>query len=484
MATPIPRNVAPFTLDELARIGGGRVLQPGPEVRGISTDGRGLTPGAAFVALVGERFDGHQFLEQAIRGGASAVVVSREVSVPAGVGVVLVPDTLAALGAFAGAHRARWGSTAHPAGARAVVGVAGSAGKTTTTRTVAALLRAVTEGVGRGAVHATAGNLNNAIGVPMTLLGLTEAHRFAVVEIGTNCRGEVATLSAIAQPDVGVVTTIGVEHTEGLGSLEEVAEEEGDLFASLPVGGVAVGNADDPQVVLQLGRASAGRRVGYGQAEGAAYRITGRKPVGLEGCAVEVEREGEALALWAPLLGEAGALAAVAAVAVVEALLGERLTEAVAEKALAGMEPLSDGRLAAVELPDGTVVIDDSYNANPVSMRASLRAAAELSVSLGRRLLLVLGEMRELGALSAEEHDALGVEAAAVGPAAVIAVAGDAARTAKAAAAAGAVSVFVATAEQAAVEVLARARSGDLVLVKGSRGVKMEHVVEVLRERR
>ncbi|EYF00771.1 UDP-N-acetylmuramoyl-tripeptide--D-alanyl-D-alanine ligase [Chondromyces apiculatus] len=484
MATPIPQNVARFSLDDLARLGSGRVLQRGPDVQGISTDSRALAPGAAFVALVGERFDGHAFLDQAVRHGAGAVVVSREVPLPAGVGAVLVTDTLAALGAFAGEHRARWGATPHPAGDRALIGVAGSAGKTTTTRTVAALLRVVAAEAGGGEVHATAGNLNNGIGVPMTLLGLSDEHRFAVVEIGTNNRGEVATLAAIARPEVGVVTTIGVEHTEGLGSLEEVAQEEGDLFAALPVGGVAVGNADDPQVMAQLVRSGARRQVGYGTSEGAVYRIIGRRPVGLQGSVVDVVRDGKEVALRSPLLGEAGALAAVAALAVVEELLGQRLSEEGAEKALTAMEPPTDGRLSALELGDGTVVIDDSYNANPVSMRASLRAAAELSGALGRRLLLVLGEMRELGGLSGEEHDALGVEAAALRPVAVIAVAGDAARTAAAAAAAGASAIFVGSAEEAAGEVRTRVRPGDLVLVKGSRGVRMERIVEELRERR
>lgn len=481
MATPIPQNTAPFSLDDLARAAGGRVLQPGPDVRGISTDTRAVAPGAAFLALVGERFDGHAFLAQAAERGAAAVIISREAPLPPGVGAVLVPDTLVALGAIAGAHRARWAAAPHELGPRALIAVAGSAGKTTTTRTVTALLRAAD----RGEVHATAGNLNNAIGVPMTLLGLTESHRFAVLEIGTNHRGEVAALARIARADAAVVTTIGVEHTEGLGTLEDVADEEGDLFAALPPEGVAVGNADDPHVVAQLERAGARRRVGYGRAAGAAYRIAARRPEGLRGSVIEVERGGAAVAMRVPLLGEAGALAAAAALAVVEEVLGERLDPAVAGKALASMELPADGRLAAEELADGTVVIDDSYNANPVSMRASLRAAAELARTLGgRRLLLALGEMRELGALSAAEHDALGAEAAAAGPAALIAVGGDAARTAAAAAAAGAPAIFVETADEATAALLSRLQAGDLVLVKGSRGIRMERVVEALRGRR
>jgi UDP-N-acetylmuramoyl-tripeptide--D-alanyl-D-alanine ligase len=184
MATPIPLNAAPFTLDEMAHITAGRILRSGLPVSGISTDSRTLAQGAAFVALTGESFDGHKFVPQAAERGAAAFVISRDLPLPERGGVILVEDSLAALGALARAHRDRWAARPHPLGARAVVAIGGSAGKTTTTRVIAALLA----GAERGEVHATAGNLNNAIGVPMTLLGLEDRHRFAVVEIVTNHR--------------------------------------------------------------------------------------------------------------------------------------------------------------------------------------------------------------------------------------------------------------------------------------------------------
>ncbi|WP_437853264.1 UDP-N-acetylmuramoyl-tripeptide--D-alanyl-D-alanine ligase [Sorangium sp. So ce363] len=476
MATPIPHNLAPFSLDELARATGGRVLRSGPDARGVSTDSRTIAPGAAFVALVGESFDGHRFLDAAAQRGAAAFIVSREIALPPGGGAVLVNDGLAALGALARAHRERWRTGAHPDGPRAIVAIGGSAGKTTTTRTIAALLA----GVGRGEVHATAGNLNNAIGLPMTLLGLEDRHRFAVVEIGTNQRGEVAALARIAGPDLAVLTSIGVEHTEGLGTLEDVAAEEGDLLAALPAEGVALGNGDDAKVVEQIERAGAARRITYGFGERAQIRIAGRRPVGVRGTSVRIERGGEALELVVPLLGEAGALAAAAAVAVVEEAVGEPLSTERAARAAAGLAPPGDGRLSVRELPDSTVVIDDSYNANPLSMRSSLRTAVEVAEALGKRLVLLLGEMRELGALAAAEHDALGEQVGAARPAALIAVGGEAARIARAAEAAGVRAWFAVDADAAAARAQEIVERGDLVLVKGSRGIRMERIVNAL----
>jgi UDP-N-acetylmuramoyl-tripeptide--D-alanyl-D-alanine ligase len=200
----------------------------------------------------------------------------------------------------------------------------------------------------------------------------------------------------------------------------------------------------------------------------------------VRGTSVRIERGGEALELVVPLLGEAGALAAAAAVAVVEEAVGERLSTERAARAAAGLAPPGDGRLSVRELPDGTVVIDDSYNANPLSMRSSLRTAAEVAEALGKRLVLLLGEMRELGALAAAEHDALGEQVGAARPAALIAVGGEAARIARAAEAAGVRAWFAVDADAAAARAQEIVERGDLVLVKGSRGIRMERIVEAL----
>ncbi|HTQ07319.1 MAG TPA: UDP-N-acetylmuramoyl-tripeptide--D-alanyl-D-alanine ligase [Polyangiaceae bacterium] len=465
MASGLPQNQARFTLGEVAQATGGALVASADAslvVTGVQTDSREALAGKLFVALGGERFDGHAFAKQAVANGAAAVVAERDVG-DVGVPVVRVASTLGALGALAGAHRRRF--------ATQVVGVAGSAGKTTTRSAVGALL----ELVAPGAVHQTRGNLNNAIGVPLVLLGLAARHRFAVVEIGTNVTGEVAMLTALAAPDAGVLTLVGVEHSEGLGDLDAIEREEGALFAGVRSGGTAIGNADDPRVARQLARFSSLRRVRYGFGAGADVRCVSRAAAGVGRQRVTLQGVKGELELELGLLGEAGAYAALAAVAVAEALGvelpdGERLSRALS----AAGEP---GRLEAHELADGTVVLDDAYNANPASAVASLRTAGEVAHDRNARLVLVFGEMRELGALSASEHARLGEAIATSGAAELIAVSGDARFYVDPAAKAGVTSVFTADAEAALAAARARVRPGDVVLVKASRGVRAERVV-------
>lgn len=464
MASALPENQARFTLAEIAQATGGTLPAGAGElaVAGVQTDSRAALAGKLFVALAGERFDGHAFARDAAAQGAVAVLAERDVG-EIGVPVVRAASSLRALGALAGAHRRRFTTQ--------VVGVAGSAGKTTTRSAVGALL----ELVAPGAVHQTQGNLNNAIGVPLVLLGLEARHRFAVVEIGTNVTGEVAMLTAFAAPDAGVLTLVGVEHSEGLGDLDAIEREEGALFAGLRAGGAAVGNADDPRVLRQLERATAARRVRYGFGPGADVRCVSRAAAGVGRQRVNVRSERGELALELGLLGEAGAYAALAAVGVANALGVELPDAAHVSRALAGAgEP---GRLEAHELADGTVVLDDAYNANPASALASLRTAGEVAHDRRARLVLVFGEMRELGALSAQEHARLGEAIATSGAAELIAVSGDARLYLDPAQNAGVSSVFAADADAALAAARARVRPGDVVLVKASRGVRAERVV-------
>jgi UDP-N-acetylmuramoyl-tripeptide--D-alanyl-D-alanine ligase len=477
MATVIPPNRAPFTVEQIALATRGQVVRDGGPTVGVFTDSRSVTAGSTFVALAGDRFDGHAFLGQAAALGARTLVVSKSGEPIADAAMVRVSDTRRALGDMARMHRTTWAA----ASGRSIVAITGSAGKTTTKTVLARMLDAVA----KGAVLSTAGNLNNDIGLPMTLFGLDGTHRYAVVEIGTNAPGEIANLAAIALPDVGVLTLVAAAHTEKLGTVDDVAREKGALFAGLSPRGLAVANADDGRAVAQLERSSAAAARTYGFSKRADYRIAQRSPRGSHGSSLRIERAaGSTLDIESPLLGDAGALAVAASIAVVEWLVDRTMTQDEVRSALAGLAAGGEGRLSPIQLSDGTLLIDDSYNANPASMRSSIGVAVELAKEGSRRVVLVLGEMRELGALSPSEHEALGRFAAEHDVAHVIGVGGDARLVAGAVAKAGKDAVFVEGAAQAVDVVVSRVAPGDVVLVKGSRSIGTERVVRALEEAR
>jgi UDP-N-acetylmuramoyl-tripeptide--D-alanyl-D-alanine ligase len=486
MATPLPPNDARFELSEvLAATGGalsGRVNDAALCVCGIATDTRALLPGQAFVALRGERFDGHDWLPQAAEAGAALAIVERDVPAHAGMTLLRVRSTLGALGALGARHLARWRAR-DPR--RRVVAVTGSAGKTTTRRATARLLEALAP----GEVHQSRGNLNNLVGVPMTLLALSERHRLAVLELGTSRQGEIPTLARMVRPNVALLTLVANAHAEGLGDLDAIAAEKAALFAELAEGdapSVAVGNVDDARVRAALDRSRSARRVGYGFGPAAAYRIVARRPLSAMRAEVAIERPegGGLVTLELGLIGEAGALAAAAALAVAEAL-GGPMPEAVAARALAteGEDPGElgpGGRLRSRELASGLVLIDDSYNSNPASCRASVAAAAEVARLLGRRLVLVLGEMRELGAESEAAHREMADVALGHGAAWLLGIGAQAERAVERARAHGLEARFAESSERAAALAVAEVRPSDVVLVKGSRGVATEVVVGAL----
>jgi UDP-N-acetylmuramoyl-tripeptide--D-alanyl-D-alanine ligase len=474
MATPIPSNTARFTLAEILSATGGTHARGDADlvVDGVTTDSRGDASGKLFVALSGEHFDGHKFVGDAVRAGARALLVRRGAPVDASVPVVEVDDTLVALGALARLHRKRWGGT--------LVAIAGSAGKTTTSSAIAATLEAVAP----GAVHSVPGNLNNRIGVPMVLFGLRPEHGVAVVEIGTNLRGEVRELTAIALPNIGVLTLIDVEHAEGIGSLDDIENEEGDLLRGLPKNGAAIANGDDERVVRQLVLANAKRKITYGTRGAVDYRIERREAVGLGGSRVAIDRprgrSRETIHLEVPLIGLPGALAIAAAVAVADRVAARSVPTDRLSAALASRSFAAPGRLRPVELADHTVLLDDTYNANPASVRAAIATAREIADDRAARLVLVIGEMRELGADSEEQHLAVGRDVGASGAAVLVAVAGFAERFVAVAASFGVDAVFASDAERAVHGVLSRVQPGDVVLVKASRGVHAERIVEAL----
>ncbi|MEP7052553.1 MAG: UDP-N-acetylmuramoyl-tripeptide--D-alanyl-D-alanine ligase [Pseudomonadota bacterium] len=469
MASLIPENSAQFRLSELATICAGELSGEDRECLGVTTDTRADLRGRLFVALRGERFDGHDFVLQAVAAGARGVVVEREVT---GLTAphVKVASTLRALGALAGAQRQRWG--------KRVVAVAGSAGKTTTRSAITAVLGALLP----GAVHFAAGNLNNLIGVPMVLLGLKDEHALGVVEIGTNAPGEVRALSLMAAPDLAVLTLIGLEHSEGLGDLDGIEREEGEIWSGLAPEGVAVANADDARVQRTVELIKPHRVLSYGYAEGTNYCLRSRTASALGGSLLKIDRRTsfaqDSIQLQTSLLGDAGAYAALAALAVAEWVSQTALEPARVSAALSGAgEP---GRLTPLELSDGTVVLDDSYNSNPASVHSSLQTAREIAAARGARLVLVIGEMRELGALSQEQHAELGELLGTAGAAVLVAVAGDARLFVPPAQRAGMDASFADTAEQALALLLGRLEPKDVVLVKASRGVRAERLVQGL----
>jgi UDP-N-acetylmuramoyl-tripeptide--D-alanyl-D-alanine ligase len=464
----IPTNRAAFALDEILAVTGGRLVgaleDRALSVVGISTDTRSIVPGNAFLALRGARFDGHEHLAAAAEAGAGLAIVEEKRAPLPGLTQLEVGSTREALRALAALHLGRW----RRRGGR-ILALTGSAGKTTTKEAIAAILRRL-----ELSACVTAGNLNNLIGAPMTALSL-DRERFAVLELGTSERGEIPKLALMTRPDVALVTLISAAHTEGIGGIEAVAAEKLSLFARAE--GTLVGNVDDARIRAAL--ASEEGSVGYGHDSAATLRIEDRSLEGDLRQRVVLYRGEVPLEVRSPLLGEAGALALAAAVAGVEALTGATLDGATISEALADFD--AGRRLRLIRLGE-VIVLDDSYNANPASSRSSISVAAELAARRGGRLVLVLGEMRELGPRSVDDHVAIGELSAAARPAAIIAVAGDARHLAEAASAKGAPASFVTNAAEATHLATREVRAGDVVLVKGSRSIGTERVVEALVE--
>jgi UDP-N-acetylmuramoyl-tripeptide--D-alanyl-D-alanine ligase len=467
VATPIGTNEATLDTPSVAEDTGGRVVRAtGARVaRGVTTDSRAVVPGGAFVALRGERHDGHDFTQAAIDAGAVLVVVERgHAPRDARADVVEVDDTLAAWGSIGRRHLRAWRRSRPDA---RVVAITGSAGKTTTKELCAALLRRV------DGCHATAGNLNNRVGVPAVLLQLEPRHRFAVVEVGMSLRGEIAALAAIVEPDVAVVTNVGLAHAGGVGgSVDDVAREKGSLFEAVATDGVCVANADDAAVMASVARVGR-RRVTFGRREGADVRLAERTARGLEGGQLQVERGGRRATFDLPIPGEAAAIDLVAALAAAETAAGP-IDDARVAAALAALSPV-EGRMH-IRRARGVTVMDDAYNANPSSVQAALSTLGE---SEGRRVA-ILGEMKELGPAAEREHEALADAVVRARVALLVSCGGLTAVTARAAAARGVEVVLAADAAEAADVARERVRPGDVVLVKASRSVGAERIVDAL----
>jgi UDP-N-acetylmuramoyl-tripeptide--D-alanyl-D-alanine ligase len=448
----------------------------------VSTDTRAIPPGGLFVALTGERFDAHDFLREAGAKGAGAAVVRRGTPGVPGLPLFTVDDTLRGLGALAAFHRRRF--------AVPVAAVAGSAGKTTTKEMLAAILGT------RGPALATEGNLNNEVGVPLTLLRLSKEHTAAVVELGMNHPGELARLTAIARPDAGVVTLVAAEHLEFLKDLDGVAEAEGELYRGLLPGATAVVNADDPRCLAEAEHIAPGvKRIFFGKSPFADVRLLESTPLGVEGQKIFLEGEewggrsgggvrGANLQrsrceVRLGFVGEHNAMNAAAAAAVARAL---SFTFEEISRGLSSARPYSH-RSRIVAGAGGITILDDCYNASPASMAAALATLATLVAGGGGkgRAVAVLGDMLELGTAEEEEHRMLGRNAREAGVAVAAFFGPRSPLTFKEFfSSSSSSSAHFTEVEPLLAWLRPRLRAGDLVLVKGSRGMKLERVVDAL----
>lgn len=446
-------------LETAARAVGGRLDGANAEIVGVSTDTRQALGGQLFVALRGERFDAHDFLADAAAQGAVAALVDARAGLvaPAGMALIRCTDTRLGLAALAAFWRSRM--------AIPLIGVTGSNGKTTVKEMCAAILRAW---LGEDAVLATAGNLNNDIGVPLMLLRLRATHRAAVIEMGMNHPGEIAVLAAIARPTVAIVNNAQRAHLEGMGGLQSVAEEKGALFGALTSEGVAIINADDAHAAYWRSTLAGRRSLSFGLQQATADVTATIEPL-IYGSRLDLRTPQGRTSVELPVPGEHNARNALGAAAA--CLAAGAPLEAVA-RGLADFRG-AKGRLQRKDAQRGAILLDDSYNANPDSVRAGIDV---LAATPGRKFL-VLGDMGEIGEMSAQCHDEVGGYARSAGIDRLFALGEQSRLAARNFGTGGEHFGSV----DALVEALRPQLANDVVvLVKGSRFMRMERVVEAL----
>ncbi|MCK9390424.1 MAG: UDP-N-acetylmuramoyl-tripeptide--D-alanyl-D-alanine ligase [Syntrophales bacterium] len=452
--------------DVLAATGGtlqDGFLHEGTLFKGITTDSRQCSSGNLFVALQGETFDGHHYLDQAIQKGAAGLLIHRRTDKTSkDLPVILVRDTLQALGDLAHFWRRKFSPI--------ILAITGSSGKTTTKEMAAAIL-------GRGRkILKTEGNFNNLIGLPLTLFNLKHDHTTAILELGTNQRGEIARLTRIAAPEIGLITNIGPAHLEGFANLAGVAEEKKDLFLNMPPEGTIIINHDDP-FLHKSGEAWTGRRISFGFKEGAdvgAEKITYRHAQGTS-FTLRIGEEHQEVNM--SIAGEHQVMNALAAAA---SAWAAGVTIADIGQGLTNFSPVP-GRMEVLPLKNGAFVINDTYNANPSSVGEALKTLKTLK---GKgRSVVILGDMLELGDQEELWHQEIGGLLADTGVDRVYLRGRLAGATAAGALKQGLPASSVIhreDPEEITSDIISYAKDGDWILVKGSRRMKMETIVEMI----
>jgi UDP-N-acetylmuramoyl-tripeptide--D-alanyl-D-alanine ligase len=452
----------PMTLAEVAGVVGGRIADGDPDivVTVAASDDRDCVPGTLFACIRGERVDGHDFVDSARERGAVACLTTRPVGSPA----VIVEDVVAALGTLSSYVIQRLPGTL-------AIGLTGSSGKTTTKDLLAAILAP------HGETVAPRGSFNSEVGLPLTVLSCTTRTKYLVLEMGMRGRGHIAYLCQIAHPRIAGVINVGSAHIELLGSREAIAEAKAEIIDDLPSDGTAIMHADNPLVMGQAGRTSA-PIITFGEAADADVRASGVTLDALARPRFTLHWQGSEVPVQLTLSGEHQVANALAATAFALAA-GISLADIVA--VLETYESPSKWRMEVTERPDGVTVINDAYNANPESTRAALKALVAMGGD--RRTWAVIGEMRELGDISIEEHDSIGRLAVRLDVSKLVAV-GEGARPVHLGAAHegswGEESTWVPDVDAAIALLREQVRPGDVVLVKASRSIGLEKVAEAL----
>jgi len=456
----------PMTLAEVAGVVGGRIADGEPDivVTVAASDDRDCVPGTLFACIAGERVDGHDFVASARERGAVACLTTR----PVGSAAVIVEDVVAALGALASYVIQRLPGTL-------ALGLTGSSGKTTTKDLLAAILAP------HGETVAPRGSFNSEVGLPLTVLSCTTRTKYLVLEMGMRGRGHIAYLCRIAHPRIAGVINVGSAHIELLGSREAIAEAKAEIIDDLPVDGIAIMHADNPLVMDQAGRTSA-QIMTFGEAADADVRASDITLDPLARPRFTLHWQGEAVPVQLTLSGEHQVANALAATAFALAA-GIDLADIV--RVLETYESASKWRMEVSERADGVTIVNDAYNANPESMRAALKALVAMGRSAEgeRRTWAVIGEMRELGDISVDEHDAIGRLAVRLDVSKLVAV-GEGARPVHLGAAHegswGEESTWVPDVDSAIALLREQVQPGDIVLVKASRSIGLEAVAAAL----